>query len=125
MKEEEIIQPVSKELLRSELTPDRLLRGTNKSHNDIYVFSANEAPHLMDEIGRLREEAFRSAGGGTGKAKDIDEFDLMPNCCKQLIVWNPDSEEIIGGYRYVFGDDWKLGSNGQPILATKSYVPFL
>ena len=59
-----------------------------------------------------------------GKAKDIDEFDLMPNCCKQLIVWNPDSEEIIGGYRYVFGDDWKLGSNGQPILATSHMFHF-
>ena len=73
MKEEEIIQPVSKELLKSELTPDRLLRVTNKSHNDIYVFSAIDAPNLMDEVGRLREEAFRNAGGGTGKAKDIDE----------------------------------------------------
>ena len=45
MKEEEIIQPVSKELLKSELTPDRLLRVTNKSHNDIYVFSAIDAPN--------------------------------------------------------------------------------
>ena len=124
MKEEEIIQPVSKELLKSELTPDRLLRGTNKSHNDIYVFSASEAPHLMDEVGRLREEAFRSAGGGTGKAKDIDEFDLMPNGCKQLIVWNPDNEEIIGGYRYVFGKEWKFGSDGQPILPTSHMFHF-
>ena len=124
MNEEEIIQPVSKELLKSELTPDRLLRGTNKSHNDIYVFSASEAPHLMDEVGRLREEAFRSAGGGTGKAKDIDEFDLMPNGCKQLIVWNPDNEEIIGGYRYVFGNEWKFGSDGQPILPTSHMFHF-
>ena len=124
MKEEESIQPVSKELLKSELTPDRLLRGTNKSHNDIYVFSASEAPHLMDEVGRLREEAFRSAGGGTGKAKDIDEFDLMPNGCKQLIVWNPEAEEIIGGYRYVFGNEWKFGSDGQPILPTSHMFHF-
>lgn len=124
MKEEEIIQPVSKEFLKSELTPDRLLRVTNKSHNDIYVFSAIDAPNLMDEVGRLREEAFRNAGGGTGKAKDIDEFDLMPDCCKQLIVWNPDNEEIIGGYRYVFGADWKLGKDGQPILATSHMFHF-
>lgn len=122
--EEEIIQPVNKELLKSELTPDRLLRATNKSHNEIYVASAVEAPHLMDEIGRLREIAFRSAGGGTGKAKDIDEFDLMPDGCKQLIVWNPEMEEIIGGYRYIFGSDWHLQPNGQPVVATSHMFHF-
>ena len=42
------------------------------------------------------------------KLKILNEFDLMPGCCKQLIVWNPDNEEIIGGYRYVFGADWKI-----------------
>lgn len=122
--EEEIIQPVSKELLKSELTPERLLRVTNKSHNEIYVVSAEEAPNVMDEIGRLREIAFRNAGGGTGKAKDIDEFDLMPGCCKQLIVWNPEAHEIIGGYRYIFGSDWKLDENGQPMLATSHMFHF-
>ena len=122
--EEEIIQPVDKELLKSELISDRLLRVTNKSHNEIYVISADEAPHVMDEIGRLREIAFRSAGGGTGKAKDIDEFDLMPGCCKQLIVWNPEAEEIIGGYRYVFGADWQLDGDGQPMLATSHMFHF-
>lgn len=122
--EEEIIQPVSKELLKSELTPERLLRVTNKSHNEIYVVSAEEAPNVMDEIGRLREIAFRNAGGGTGKAKDIDEFDLMPGCCKQLIVWNPEAREIIGGYRYIFGSDWKLDENGQPMLATSHMFHF-
>ena len=52
--EEEIIQPISKEVLRSELTPEKLLRTTNKSHNDIYVVTAHNAPNVMREIGRLR-----------------------------------------------------------------------
>ena len=116
--EEEIIQPVSKALLKSELTPERKLRTTNKSHNDIYVISAVECPHVMREIGRLREIAFRTAGGGTGKAVDIDEFDTMENGCRQLIVWNPEDEEIIGGYRYLYGRDWRTDKNGQPVLAT-------
>ena len=133
--EEEIIKPVSRELLQKELTEDKLLRATNKSHNDIYVISAHNAPNVMTEIGRLRELAFRAAGGGTGKAADIDEFDTMPGCCKQLIVWNPEAEEIIGGYRYLFGSDWQLDANGQPLLATshmfhvsdkflKDYAPY-
>lgn len=122
--EEEIIQPVSKELLRAELTPEKQLRMTNKSNNEIFVITAHDSPNVMREIGRLRELAFRSAGGGTGKALDIDEFDTMPNCCKQLIVWNPDAEEIIGGYRYLFGSDWQIDEKGQPKLATSHMFHF-
>ncbi len=122
--EEEIIQPISKEKLKSELTPDRRLRMTNKSHNEIYIFQAAEAPHLMQEVGRLREIAFRTAGGGTGKSVDIDEFDTMPNGCKQLIVWNPEAEEVIGGYRYLFGEDWQRKADGQPNLAMSHMYRF-
>ena len=122
--EEEILQPIDKALLKSELTPERQLRMTNKSNNEIYVVTAHDAPNVMKEIGRLREIAFRTAGGGTGKAMDIDEFDTMENCCKQLIVWNPEAEEIIGGYRYLFGSDWKIDANGQPILATSHMFHF-
>ena len=119
-----MIQPIDKALLKSELTPERQLRMTNKSNNEIYVVTAHDAPNVMKEIGRLREIAFRTAGGGTGKAMDIDEFDTMENCCKQLIVWNPEAEEIIGGYRYIFGSDWKIDANGQPILATSHMFHF-
>ena len=122
--EEEIIQPISKELLRQELTPERQLRMTNKSHNEIYIVDAHNAPNVMQEIGRLREIAFRTAGGGTGKAVDIDEFDVCDNCYKQLIVWNPEEEEIIGGYRYLLGRDWEIEKNGQPKLATSHMFHF-
>lgn len=121
---EDIIQPVSRELLKKELTPDRQLRMTNKSHNEIYIVTAHNAPNVMQEIGRLREEAFRTAGGGTGKSVDIDEFDTMENGCRQLIVWNPEDEEIIGGYRYLFGEDWKIDADGQPVLATSHMFHF-
>ncbi len=122
--QEEIIKPIAKQLLKQELTPEKRLRLTNKSHNEIYVITAHNAPNVMQEIGRLREIAFRTAGGGTGKCVDIDEFDTGENCYKQLIVWNPEAEEIIGGYRYSFGDDWKLDDKGQPILATSHMFHF-
>lgn len=122
--EEEIIKPISKDLLKSELTSERLLRTTNKSHNDIYIITAANAPHVMQEIGRLREIAFRTSGGGTGKTVDIDEFDTMENGCKQLVVWNPEAEEIIGGYRYLFGDNWQLNDEGQPKLAMNHMFNF-
>ncbi|MBE6256399.1 MAG: GNAT family N-acetyltransferase [Prevotella sp.] len=122
--EQEIIQPIAKEILKSELTPARQLRMTNKSHNEIYVITAHNAPNVMKEIGRLREVVFREAGGGTGKDMDIDEFDTCENCYKQLIVWNPEAEEIIGGYRYLEGTSWDLDEKGQPILATSHMFHF-
>ena len=122
--EKPIIAPIPKEVLKSELTPDRRLRMTNKSNNQIYVVTAHNAPNVMLEIGRLRETAFREAGGGTGKETDIDEFDTCENCYKQLIVWNPENEEIIGGYRYLEGTAWELDDKGQPILATSHMFHF-
>lgn len=121
---EEVIAPVSKELIKAELTEEKRLRMTNKSHNQIYITTAHDSPHVMNEIGRLREIAFRAAGGGTGKAMDIDEFDTMENPYKQLIVWNPDEEQIIGGYRYILGTDVRFDSNGEPLLATSHMFHF-
>ena len=99
--EHPILAPVDRALLRAELTPERKVRDTNKASNEIYVFPAAECPALMREIGRLREEAFRAAGGGTGKEVDIDEEDLAGDGYYQLIVWDPSVEEIVGGYRFI------------------------
>lgn len=122
--EAEIIQPVPLELIKGELTPEKQLRMTNKSHNEIYIVTAHDSPNVMREIGRLREITFRMAGGGTGKEMDIDEFDMCDNCYKQLIVWNPEAQEIIGGYRYIMGDKWEYDAEGQPILATSHMFRF-
>ena len=121
---EEIIAPISKEILKSELTEDKKLRRTNKSNNDIYIVTAHNAPNVMKEIGRLREIAFRAGGGGTGLSMDIDEYDTMENPYRQLIVWNPESEEIIGGYRYILGTDVRMDEHGHPILATAHMFNF-
>lgn len=96
-----IATPVARELLKAELTPDRRVRATNKAANEIYIFSAADCPALMREVGRLREEAFRYAGGGTGREVDIDAEDLAEDGYFQLIVWDPDAEEIVGGYRFI------------------------
>ncbi|MCM1028312.1 MAG: GNAT family N-acetyltransferase [Pseudoflavonifractor sp.] len=112
-----IISPVDPDLIERELTPDRLLRHTNKAHNLIYVIDGRECPDTMREIGRLREIAFRAAGGGTGKETDIDEYDLMDPPCRQLIVWDPATREILGGYRFIIGEDIRLHPDGSPRIA--------
>ena len=124
MIEEKIIDPIPKEVLKRELTDDKRLRMTNKSGNEIYIVTQQTAPNVLLEIGRQREIAFRAAGGGTGMAYDLDEFDTMENCYKQLIVWNPEEEEIIGGYRYMLGRDVDFDDEGQPVLATSHMFHF-
>lgn len=132
---EPIIAPISTEILKSELTPAKKLRDTNKGHNEIYIVNHFDSPNTMKEIGRLREEAFRDSGGGSGLSMDIDEFDIMENPYQQLIVWDPDNEKIIGGYRYILGTDVQMDENEQPLLATahmfrfsekfiKEYLPY-
>ncbi|MBP1640953.1 MAG: hemolysin [Bacteroidetes bacterium] len=120
----EIIPPVDTELLLNELTADKLLRPTNKANNHIYVVTAHDSPHVMREIGRLRELSFRSSGGGTGLEMDMDEFDTMEEPYRQLIVWNEEEKEIMGGYRFLHGQDMKFDTGGQPIAVTSHMFHF-
>ncbi|MBO7609568.1 MAG: GNAT family N-acetyltransferase [Muribaculaceae bacterium] len=120
---EKIISPIDVNLIERELTPDTFLRMTNKAGNRIHVVTAASAPNTMREIGRLREIAFRAAGGGTGKACDIDEFDVMEKPCRQLLVWNPERREIIGAYRYLLGTEMKI-EDGVPYIATSHIFSF-
>ncbi len=96
-----IIDPVDRDLLKKELNKDTFVRVTNKGHNELYIIDHHDSPHTMREVGRLREVTFASAGGGTGKEVDIDEYDTSDNCYKQLIVWSPEDEQITGGYRFI------------------------
>jgi len=121
---EDIIAPIDKEVLKSELTEDKRLRFTNKSNNEIYIVTWKNAPNVLKEIGRLREIAFRAAGGGTGKSMDLDEYDLMEKPYQQLIVWDPEAEEILGGYRYLLGDEVEFDAEGKPLLATAHMFNF-
>lgn len=120
-----VIYPVEKEKLIAELTEERFMRRTNKADNEIYTFDAHSAPNLMKEVGRIRELTFRSAGGGTGKDIDIDEFDIAEDTpYQQLIVWDPKEKEILGGYRYILCDHLAKNAEGEPNLATTELFRF-
>ena len=121
---EKIIDPVDVNLIKAELTPDKKLRDTNKGGNEIYIIDWKDAPNTLREIGRLREITFRDSGGGTGKSVDLDEFDYMEFPYKQLIIWDPDAEAILGGYRFILGPDIRFGENGQPLLSTSEIFRF-
>ncbi len=69
---------------------------------DIFVAKAQQIPNALLEIGRLRELTFRKVGEGTGKERDIDEYDLY---YYQLIIWDREAQRIVGGYRMGPGDE--------------------
>lgn len=115
---EPIIPAVDPSLLEAELTDHMFVRNTNNGHNKIYIFEAQDCPNLMRELGRLREITFRDAGGGTGRSLDIDEFDTSDPPFQQLIVWNPEYKEIVGGYRFIHGSDITVHSDGTLNSAT-------
>ena len=133
--EEKIIDPVEVAVIEEELQ-GHLLRKSNKAGNEIYLFDGLECPNAMREVGRLREVAFRSSGGGSGLSCDVDQYDYLPSHpYKQLVVWNPDEKEIVGGYRYIHGRDVQFDSEGVPMLTSahlfaysekflKEYLPY-
>jgi hypothetical protein len=120
----DLLTPIDRDLIKAELTEDKLLRTSNKAGNLIYLTTAAESPNIMKEIARIRELAFRLCGAGSGKMFDMDEFDWAERPYKQLFVWDPQNEEIIGGYRLIFGTDVKIKENGQPDLVTASMYNF-
>jgi len=115
---EDIIAPIDRKLLIAELTEDKFLRHTNKLRNHLYIVTHHNSPNIMLEIGRLREEAFRMAGGGTGKSADIDAYDTSDHPFLQLIVWDPEDQEIIAGYRLIKCSNAAKDENGKIISAT-------
>jgi hypothetical protein len=120
----EIIAPLPRKKIIAELTPEKLLRKTNKGGNEIYIITYHDSPAIMHEIGRLREITFRDAGGGTGKETDIDAYDISEKPYKQLIVWDPDAKEILGGYRYILCSEAPRDADGNIILATSRLFHF-
>lgn len=120
---EQLIDAVDRKLLLSELNHDRFVRVTRKGNHEIYIVNIHNAPNVLREIGRLREVTFRNSGGGTGKPFDLDEFDTSDNCYEQLIVWSPEDQEIIGGYRYILCKN-VIQSEGEIALTTAHYFHF-
>jgi len=87
---------------------------------DVYCTTAAKSPRIMQEIGRLREETFRLVGEGTGLPLDIDRFD---DDYLQLLVWNRDKNELVGGYR-MGQSDLLLKAHGKDGLYTATLFKF-
>jgi hypothetical protein len=118
------IPPVAKELIEQELTEDKFVRKTNYGGNLLYIVDFHDSPNIVREIGRLREISFRHGGGGTGQETDLDEFDVSDDPYHQLIVWDPQHREILGGYRFYIPHKGAKGDDIAKRLSTSHLFNF-
>lgn len=118
---QDIIEPIDRALLEAELNDKVFVRPTNNGGNSLYIVNCHNAPNILREIGRLRELSFRTAGGGTGKDCDLDEFDFGDSPYQQLIVWNAEDREIIGGYRYILTNNARQADGNYHLATTEIY----
>lgn len=121
---QDLIAPVEREILKKELNRERFIRHVNNGGNQIYLVNHRNAPHVLREIGRLRELTFRQAGGGTGLPLDIDENDTCEDSYDQLITWDPVEEEIIAGYRLIHCKNAGVNDQGEINLSTAHLFKF-
>jgi hypothetical protein len=119
-----IAPPVDVALIKKELTKNVFIRSTGKLNNEIYIVNVHNAPNTVREVGRLRELTFASADGGTGKEVDLDDLDLNEHCYQQLIVWNPEEQEIVGGYRFIDGAEITANGDWKHDLSMSHYFQF-
>jgi predicted GNAT family N-acyltransferase len=94
----DIAEPESRDILHNEIITCELL-GETADNKSIFLFCP-KAEHghtaLLREIGRLREQAFRLVGEGTGLDRDVDSYDLY---YMHIILWDSVDQEIVGAYR--------------------------
>ena len=122
---EPIIEPIDKSILVEELKGQTCLSELSRGNMHLYVVEGYKAPAVMREIGRRREIAFRAAGGGTGLSCDVDRYDLDPALgFRQLVCWDSENCEVMGGYRILFGKDCRMDSNGQPDMPSAHLFRF-
>lgn len=100
---EEIIDPVEPRLIQSDILrlDDEFFLFANGSFS-VYCAPYSYIPHIIREIGRLREITFREVGEGTNRSIDLDQYDIFYN---HLIIWDNISKKVVGSYRIGKGKD--------------------
>jgi len=116
-----VVPGQTKQALRSDiqqLGPEHLLH--RQGRYSVYAARAFELPHILPEIGRLREITFRGVGEGTGKAIDLDSYDYR---YLHLFLWDEAEDQIVGSYR-IGQTDLILPREGARGLYTASLFRF-
>ncbi len=114
-----MLRPIDPELLAAEIAalPESSIV-VSQGEWQIRTFRSRQGAGLMMELGRLREEAFRAAGEGTGDALDLDFFDER---YVQMILWNSATKQIAGGYRIGLVDELVRDGNLETLYTQRFF----
>tara|TARA_R110002050_G_scaffold169566_2_gene301333 strand:- start:25 stop:1695 length:1671 start_codon:yes stop_codon:yes gene_type:complete len=113
LKAEEVAEKPRVEVLKSEIAllanKEKLV--ISKKQFAVFLAEAEDIPHLLKQIGRLREISFREIGEGSNKALDLDTYDYHYH---HLLLWDEEAECLVGAYRLAYGPQVfkRFGING-------------
>ncbi|GAA4392898.1 lysophospholipid acyltransferase family protein [Hymenobacter koreensis] len=92
-----VVAETSAALLEADLATLRPSRRLLSCQNwEVYVAKSGEIPHVLREIGRLRELTFRREGEGTQQATDLDRYDTY---YRHLFLYDRAARRLVGAYR--------------------------
>jgi putative hemolysin len=109
---EKVVPEINSSILDKEIEPLRgQYRVWSEKNYEVFIAPTSSIPHVIREIGRLRELTFREIGEGTNKATDLDEYDIYYH---HLFIWDVDAKMIVGAYRVGLGDEifYSIGKKG-------------
>lgn len=121
IKQVPVALPVDPALIRADAAAIQDKKAFSSGDYDAYLIKAQDAPHLMKELYRLREVTFREIGEGTGTSEDTDIYD---NYYRHLILWNVPNQEIAGSYRIGYGGEIIDGHGGIGGLYTSTLIDY-
>lgn len=116
-----VAPPVDPALIRADAAAIQDKKAFSSGDYDAYLIKAQDAPHLMKELYRLREVTFREIGEGTGTSEDTDIYD---NYYRHLILWNVPNQEIAGSYRIGYGGEIIDSHGGISGLYTSTLIDY-
>lgn len=70
--------------------------GETRDGMEVYCYQYSGDCTVMREIGRLREISFRAVGEGTGRRRDVDNYDAHYD---HILLWDETQLELVGAYR--------------------------
>ena len=106
-----IAHPEPRHLIKEELKKAQRI-GSTLDNKHIYLVEYDEAPTLLNEIGRLREYSFRKVGEGSGRKRDLDRYDEY---YRHLVLWDDEVLEVVGAYR-IADCEWVVSCGGKDDL---------
>jgi putative hemolysin len=116
-----IVDPVPADEVRAEIGKLDHFKLFDNGDYRAYLIPAPEAPVVMRELYRLREETFRAIGEGTGQPLDTDEYDAY---YRQMVLWHVPNGEIVGAYRLGFGPEIMESHGGLPGFYSNTLVKY-